>query len=106
MGRGITILYIDMENVNDMGIPVWVGALVFMCQHHDIMMRLGCDRILFTVCIVCGVVDMEGCMLIEVVIFDEHTILVKISEFVFVATVWQVAEAGKEVVFELYYEVL
>ena len=106
MGRGIMILYIDMENANDMGIPVWVGALVFMCQHHDIMMRLGCDRILFTVCIICGVVDTEGCMLIEVVIFDEHTIPVKISEFVFVATVWQVAEAGKEVVFELYYEVL
>ena len=45
-------------------------------------------------------------MLIEVVIFDEHTILVKISEFMFIATVWQVVEVGKEVVFESYYKVL
>lgn len=82
-----TMLYHDVKNVNDTGVPVGVGSFVLVRQNHDVSSCKRVDCILFLPQVIGGVIDTEQRVVVDAVVLDIDTTAVTVGKIVLIPIV-------------------
>ena len=81
------MLYHDVKNVNNAGIPVGVGPFILVRQDHNVGSCKRIDCILFPSQVVGGVIDTEQRVVVDAVVLDVDTTAVTVRKVVLIPVV-------------------
>lgn len=81
------MLYYDMKNVNDAGIPVGMGPFILVRQNHDVSLCKRINCILVPTQVIGGVIDTEQRVVVDVVVLDVNTTTVTVRKVVLIAII-------------------